>query len=185
MKDETPSSILERLLRVRRLIAVAGRLVDDGIGALHDPSVTHVVQIRSLEIKELPNGNWKVRVNEHPFTLSPMLGLLLAVLGSLEGPGPDSSGVPFKTVEQLIAVVSKHRRRQWTERALAQSLTRLRGELACHVDGAHLLERRAAENGYRLQVPPTVGKQLKAVLEARLGHVLNRWTSPPDLPASR
>lgn len=185
MKQESTSSILERLLRARRLIAAAGRLVDEGINALHEPSATPEVLIRSLEIKELPNGYWKVRVNEHPITLTPLLGLLLAVLGSLEGPGPDLGIVPFKTAEQLIAAISRHRRKQWSERGLAQSLTRLRDELECHVEGAHLVERSAAEDGYRLQVSPTVGKQLKAVLAARLAEILNREIRTAGPPAPR
>jgi hypothetical protein len=141
--------------------------------------------IRSLDVREMPNGCWKVRVNEHAFTLTPLLGLLLAVLGSLEAPGPDLGIVPFKTAEQLIAAVSKHRRKRWTERGLAQSLTRLRDMFACHVDGAHLVERSAADTGYRLQVPPTVGKQLKAVLAARLAEILNRETRAAGPPALR
>lgn len=185
MKRETTSSILERLHRARRLIVAAARLVDEGINALREPSAMPEVQIRSLEIKELPNGFWKVRVNEHPITLTPLLGLLLAVLGSLDGTGEDFGIVPFKTTGQLIALVSSHRRKQWTERGLAQSLTRLRDELACHIGGAHLVERGAAEDGYRLRVAPTVGKQLKAVLAARLAEILNRETRTAGTLAPR
>jgi hypothetical protein len=176
VKRETTSSILERLHRARRLIAATARLLDEGINALHEPSAAPELEIRSLEIKEMPNGYWKVRVNEHPITLTPLLGLLLAVLGSLDGTGVDPGIVPFKTTEHLIAVVSSHRRKQWTERGLAQSLTRLRDELACHVDGAHFVERSAAEDGYRLRVSSIVGKQLRGVLAVRFAEILNRET---------
>jgi hypothetical protein len=174
VKEETKSSILERLLRARRLISAASRLVDEGINALHHPGGAPEVQIRSLEIKEMPNGSWKVRINDHPLTLTPLLGVLLAALGSGEGTGADPSIVPYKTPEELITVVSRQRRKQWTERGLAQALTRLREELACHIDGAHLVERRAAEAGYRLVVPATIGEHLKAVLATRLIEILNR-----------
>jgi hypothetical protein len=174
MKHDSTSSTLERLLRARRLIAAAARLVEEGIDNLRDPSDEREVQIRSLEIKEMPDGYWKVRVNEHPLTLTPVLGLLLAALGSIEGTGPDPGIVPFKTAHQLIAVVSKHRRTQWTERGLAQSLTRLRDKLATHSVNPQVVERSSAEEGYRLRVSPTIGKHLKAVLAGRLMDILRR-----------